>query len=151
MYDKILVPLDGSKRAEAILPYVQELALEHGSRVLFLQVMTAEPSTAAVVMYHLDVDLQIAEMKQRFREAEQYLTAHKNNFCNTGIDTEALLKYGPIVDTIITVANEFDVDLIALASHGRTGLGHVFYGSVAAGVLNRAERPVLIVRSRVLD
>jgi nucleotide-binding universal stress UspA family protein len=65
-----------------------------------------------------------------------------------GFDTNALVMHGPVVESIIKAANTEDVDLIAMASHGRSGLGHVFYGSVAAGVLNRIDRPLLLIRSR---
>jgi nucleotide-binding universal stress UspA family protein len=56
--------------------------------------------------------------------------------------------HGPVVEAILTTAECEKVDLIAMASHGRTGLAQVFYGSVAAGVLNRIDRPLLLVRSQ---
>jgi nucleotide-binding universal stress UspA family protein len=54
---------------------------------------------------------------------------------------------GPVVEAIAKVADQEDCDLIALASHGRSGLSQVFYGSVAAGLLQRVSRPLLLVRS----
>jgi nucleotide-binding universal stress UspA family protein len=54
---------------------------------------------------------------------------------------------GAIVAEIIDAAEREGADLIAMASHGRTGLARVFYGSVAAGVLHRVDRPLLLVRS----
>jgi len=53
-----------------------------------------------------------------------------------------------VVEGIINMAAREGVDLIALASHGRSGLSRVFYGSVAAGLLHRVDRPLLIIRSR---
>ncbi|MGO9309658.1 MAG: universal stress protein, partial [Spirochaetia bacterium] len=64
-----------------------------------------------------------------------------------GIEAHVHVSLGPVVGTIIDLAVQEKVDLIALASHGRTGLPAFFYGSVAAGVLHRADRPLLIVRS----
>ena len=64
-----------------------------------------------------------------------------------GIASEAHVVHGPVVETIIKIAERESVDLIAMASHGRTGLQRVFYGSVAAGVLHRADRPLLLIRS----
>jgi nucleotide-binding universal stress UspA family protein len=58
------------------------------------------------------------------------------------------VTYGPVVEGIINLAEKEGVDLIALASHGRGGLSRVFYGSVAAGLLHRVDRPLLIIRSR---
>ncbi len=57
---------------------------------------------------------------------------------------------GPPVEAIIAMAKEENVDLIALASHGRSGLARVFYGSVAAGILHRADRPLLLIRASEL-
>jgi nucleotide-binding universal stress UspA family protein len=54
---------------------------------------------------------------------------------------------GPVVATIIDLAVKEKADMIALASHGRTGLPAFFYGNVAAGVLHRTDRPLLIIRS----
>ena len=51
------------------------------------------------------------------------------------------------MNVIIDVAEREDADLIAMASHGHTGLARVFYGSVAAGVLNKADRPLLLIRA----
>jgi len=57
------------------------------------------------------------------------------------------VSYGPVVEGIIDIAKSQEADLIAIASHGRSGLSMVFYGSVAAGILHRADRPLLVVRS----
>ncbi|MCB0075487.1 MAG: universal stress protein, partial [Caldilineaceae bacterium] len=59
-----------------------------------------------------------------------------------------VVEQGPIVRTILDVAERENADLIAMASHGRSGLARVFYGSVAAGVLQSADRPLLIVRAQ---
>lgn len=52
------------------------------------------------------------------------------------------------MEKIIQTANKENVDLIAMANHGSGGQARVFYGSVAAGVLNRVDRPLLVIRSR---
>ena len=59
-----------------------------------------------------------------------------------------MVAKGPAVERILQIAEEENADLIAMASHGGGGLTRVFYGSVAAGVLNRANRPLLVIRSR---
>jgi len=53
-----------------------------------------------------------------------------------------------VVETIIDVARTEDISIIAIASHGRSGLGQVFYGSVTAGILQKIDRPLLVIRSR---
>lgn len=57
------------------------------------------------------------------------------------------MAYGPVVEEIAQSAEREEADLIAMASHGRTGLARVFYGSVAAGVLHRLDRPLFLIRS----
>ena len=69
-------------------------------------------------------------------------------FREKGIASKVIVERGSVVKSIITAAENEDVDLIAFASHGRTGLQRVFYGSVAAGVLHQVDRPLLIIRAR---
>lgn len=146
MYEVILVPLDGSPRAEAILPYVEEMALARHSKVIFLQVI--EPSTLMVTPYDM-VPYYDTELAERVvAEANEYVAARQGEFRAKGIEAEALVMQGAVVRAILDVADEKDAGLIAMASHGRTGLGRVFYGSVAAGVLHSAERPLLLVRAQ---
>jgi nucleotide-binding universal stress UspA family protein len=146
MYEVILVPLDGSPRAEAILPYVEDMALARNSKVIFLQVI--EPSTMMVTPYDMVpyYDRELAE--QVVADAQSYLAARQAEFLEKGIDAEALVMQGAVVRAVLDVAEEKNVSLIAMASHGRTGLGRVYYGSVAAGVLHSANRPLLLVRAQ---
>jgi nucleotide-binding universal stress UspA family protein len=145
MYDTILVPLDGSKRAEKILPYIKELAFTRGSTVLLLQVI--DPASFMVAPYDM-VPYHDPEMaKNLVAEAKSYLTALANALREEGLDVKCMVEQGSVVHTILKVAEREKADLIALASHGRTGLARVFYGSVAAGILNQTDRPLLMVRS----
>ena len=85
--------------------------------------------------------------ERRIRDIQSYLNAHRGEFREKGIKSQTRIAEGPVVEMIIKAAAETDADLIAMASHGRTGLARVFYGSVAAGVLHRVDRPILLVRS----
>jgi len=145
MYQRILVPLDGSKRAETILPYVEDMALVRNSAILFLQVI--EPGATMVTPYDM-VPYYDADLAQQWvEEAKQYLGAVSNAFREKGMNVQVLVEQGPVVRTILDVAEREDADLIAMASHGRSGLARVFYGSVAAGILHQADRPLLLVRA----
>ena len=146
MYRIILVPLDGSKRAETIIPYVEDMALARKSKVIFLQVI--EPNATMVTPYDM-VPYYDTEMAERWiEEAKTYLASLQGEFREKGIDAKAIVEQGPVVRTILDVADRENAELIAMASHGRTGLGRVFYGSVAAGVLHAADRPLLLVRAQ---
>lgn len=148
MFERILVPLDGSARAEAILPEVEALALEFASRLILLHVI--EPGSMLMAPHgsHPDVSMELSRQKRD--ELEHYLAGKAGEFREKGISVESVLAQGAVVEAIIRTAAEYNVDLVAMASHGRTGLQRVFYGSVAAGVLQSVDRPLLLVRSRQL-
>ena len=145
MYKTILVPLDGSKRAEAILPHVEDLANRYKAKVVFIQVV--EPPPLVIPPGQPDLDIYQQELKRRTEEAEMYLKVINGKYQKMGIEARMELEKGPIVEAIINASIRHDADLIALASHGRSGLAQVFYGSVAAGILQRVDRPLLLVRS----
>lgn len=145
MYKTVLVPLDGSRRAEAILPHVEEIALSCDAEVVFVRVV--EPVSYVVGSEGTPVQLHEQDLKQRTKQAASYLSALEGEFREKGISARATVRHGPVVEAIIRAAKREEADLIAMASHGRSGLGQVFYGSVAAGVLHRVDRPLLIVRS----
>ena len=146
MYDKILVPLDGSQRAEAIFPHVEELALRFEAKVVFVQVVEPAPLVTAAESAYMNI--RRADFERRTKEAESYLAVQQGKFRSLGIEVESRVVFGPVVEAIIKVAGQVGADLIALASHGRSGLSQVFYGSVAAGLLQRVSRPLLLVRAR---
>jgi nucleotide-binding universal stress UspA family protein len=145
MYKTILVPLDGSKRAETILPQVEEMAQCFDAKVLFVQVI--EPYFMGADPYGTMVP-NMDMVEQRAREADVHLDALCGEFREKGIEARKFVEHGPIVETIIRVAEREGAELIAMASHGRSGLSRVFYGSVAAGVLQRVDRPLLLIRSQ---
>jgi nucleotide-binding universal stress UspA family protein len=145
MYHTILVPMDGSKRAEMILSHVESLAGKYGAKVVLLQVV--EPSIGLVTPYDMVPYIDPQEAQRHVTEATGYLAAMEGELRANGIQVKTVVESGPIVNVIIDVAEREHADLIAMASHGRTGLARVFYGSVAAGVLNKADRPLLLVRA----
>ncbi len=144
MYKSILT--DGSKRAESILKHVEELARRFDAKVVFLQVI--EPSTFIAGSETAFYAQYKEEVEEKTKRAEAYLASIKGAFSEKGIESRERVVNGPVVDAIIAAAESENVDLIAIASHGRSGLSRVFYGSVAAGILNRADRPLLLIRSR---
>jgi nucleotide-binding universal stress UspA family protein len=145
MYKKILVPLDGSKRAEAILPHVQAL-LEQNNQAKAILLKVVEPE---VIHPHEERALleEFESYDHATAEAEKYLGAIQERLRNNGCQAETYIAHGSPVKGIINSAEHRNVDLIAMASHGRTGIPRVFYGSVAAGVLHSVDRPLLLIRS----
>ena len=145
MYANILVPLDGSARAERILPYVEEISVKFGSRITLLQIV--ESAMTIVSPYDIAPYDAAEDTKRLAGEAHSYLSGLEGSFRCKHIDVRSIVESGPVVMTISDVAEREACDLIAMASHGRTGLTRVFYGSVAAGVLHRADRPLMLIRA----
>jgi nucleotide-binding universal stress UspA family protein len=143
MYQKILVPLDGSKLAEIALPHAESLATRYDAALVLLSVVdppttaTHDETTAELVQYELDAKKQ---------EAEIYLKGLKGEFEKKKIPTSYSVRFGSVVQNIVDRATVDAVDLVIIASHGRSGLQRVFFGSVAAGVLNRIEQPLMVIR-----
>jgi nucleotide-binding universal stress UspA family protein len=146
MYKRILVPLDGSLRAETVLRHVEELAFRYEATVLLLRVVDiAAPVGAADQAY---AGLQKRELDQETLLARDYLSPLAGQFREKGIEAHSIVAYGRAVDGILETATGEGVDLIAVSSHGRSGLSRVFFGSVATGLLQRTLCPVLVVPAR---
>jgi nucleotide-binding universal stress UspA family protein len=143
MYKKILVPLDGSPMAEEILEPVEELATEFGSKVLLLRV-DEEPRMLGDD--EVIDGLTSEQQRQRRRQMEPYLRRVEKRFQEKGIEAKYYIAFGPVVGTLLTVAEKEDVDLIALTSRGLDGSYRVMSRSVAARLLERAHRPLLLIR-----
>ena len=99
VYEKILVPLDGSQRAEAILRHVEELALRFEAKVIFVQVVEPAPLVAAAESAYMH--LRQGDYERRAREAQAYLAAQQGKFRGIGIEAESRVLFGPVVEAII--------------------------------------------------
>lgn len=145
MYELILVPLDGSKRAEAIIPHVEALGGCLQSKILLMQVI--EPVLLPYDPQGVLPELDTERTDERRKIAQSYLTSLAEKFNQSGMEVQVRIEAGAVVETILEVAQTEKVHLIALASHGRTGLARAFYGSVADGILHNTKCPLLVVRS----
>ncbi len=140
---KVLVPLDGSESAEAILPVVERLA---GPRDLTIVLFNAvEPLASAALSEAPTRPDQL--MALRRGDAERYLAKVAEALWGKGLRAECAVKFGKPAETIAAFAGREQADLIAMATHGRSGLGRLLLGSVAAGVLKGASVPVLLFRA----
>jgi nucleotide-binding universal stress UspA family protein len=138
VYRRILVPLDGSSAAEGVLPHVRELAKHVGAEVVLLSVALAPLSPGAEPIQAQATALQ---------EADVYVSDVAARLQHRGIRAEARVRYGAPVEEILDHASAAGIDLIAMATHGRTGLKRVVLGSVAEQVLRRTPVPMLLVRA----
>jgi nucleotide-binding universal stress UspA family protein len=145
-YQTILVPLDGSERAEKILPHVEELARKFAAKLILLQVI--EPAEVGKSARDPGSIFVVGLLEERMRQARAYLDDLQEQLHMKRVSASGRAEHGPIVSTILKVAAQENADLIAIASHGRTGLARVFYGSVAAGLLHQTDRPLLLIRAQ---
>ena len=139
MIKKVLVPLDGSPVAESILPYVELIARGAGAEITLLTSIQSEHSWGDEKVT-VDMDAATAE-------ARVYLELQCERLRAGGLKTNVNINYGGEADAIIGWAAEEAADLIAMTTHGRTGLKRWILGSVAHKVLHGTSRPLLLVRA----
>jgi nucleotide-binding universal stress UspA family protein len=150
MYRKILVPLDGSELAEKVLPHAEAIARCMGAEIiLFRNPVYAYETTATIASPYRRAPLPLPdEREEALKEATAYLNKVKFGLSMRGFHVSTVVKEGAPAEAIILFAREAGVDLIAMSTHGRTGLSRVVFGSVAEEVLRGAGKPVLLIRSQ---
>lgn len=149
MYQKILVPVDGSELAECVLPHVESIAKGCQVReVVFVRV--AEPVPLSILGEEFTGDTrewQHIEAENK-KAAENYLNRLVSRLKYDGISIQSeVLIGGRIADIIADYATKNKVDLIITATHGRSGISRWVWGSVADRILRAACVAVLMVRS----
>jgi nucleotide-binding universal stress UspA family protein len=156
LYARIVVALDGSARAELVLPYVEALAEQFGSSVTLLRSTTpseviAAPAIAATMsplapnVAATPIDPSAVVAAER-REVERYLRVLAQRLRSYGLTVNYEQHEGSAADVIITRARELDASVIAMTTHGRSGLERLVFGSTAEAVLRHAPCPVLLIR-----
>jgi nucleotide-binding universal stress UspA family protein len=138
MYDRILVPLDGSDVAEGILSQIEGLASKNGTEVILLKVL---PETGVLP----------TTAHQEYNEAKQYLDAIVQRLKGKRIKATATIRYGKPVEEIVDYARTNEVDLMAMCTRGRSGVERWVFGSVAEKVLRSTLLPLILVRASALD
>ncbi len=145
MYKKIMVPLDGSKLAECVLPHVQTLAQgsEVNEIVLVRVVEPFYPRGDFVIE-----ESQIKKMEAAHKAAaEEYLKNLASQLKFNGIKVSYEVLFGNVADTLAEFVANKQVDLIVIATHGRSGVSRWVWGSIADRILRSSCVPVLMVRA----
>ena len=149
MYQKILVPLDGSELAECVLPHVESIAKGCGVQsVILLRVIEPfhSPISGDDGGGPSEEDMKSFNSQNR-AEAESYLSQLAGQVKYDGAVIQSEVIFGKAAESIAEYATKNQVDLIAIASHGRSGVSRWVWGSVADRVLRSACVPVLVVRA----
>lgn len=145
MYKKILVPLDGSELSEGVLPHVNALAKCMGSQIVLLRVITApvyETVFADTLVAHPVPNEEVGTRAY----AEGYLQRVAFDQFDPKVQVTYEVSGGPIAETILDYASGVEADLIAMSTHGRSGIARMVIGSVADEIVRRSNLPVLLVR-----
>jgi nucleotide-binding universal stress UspA family protein len=147
MYKNILVPLDGSELAECVLPHVESIARGCGvEEVIFLrvverlrQVCDYEGCLSQEIISSIDADNKAA--------ADSYLSQLIKRTRYDGVSVRPEVITGTPAESIADYATKNSVDLITIATHGRSGIGRWVWGNVADRILRSACVPVLMIRA----
>jgi nucleotide-binding universal stress UspA family protein len=142
MYKRAVVPLDGSMVAETIIPFILGIAGPLDLEVVLLRVVSPTSSWKAS-----DSSRGAAEdFETRRTDAEEYLAALTAELRAQGLRFQTVVRAGDAAGEIVAAARVADADLIAMTTHGRSGLSRVLFGSVAEAVLRQATIPVFMLR-----
>ncbi len=151
MFERVLVPLDGSKVGEAALPVIGQLVnkLAPGSKIeiILIGVITLLRHWVVVGEASAPVSYTEEELKIIRDRVMDYLTNTGESLKSQGINVRAIVNTGNASDEILKVARENKVDLIAMSTHGRSGLRRLAFGSITDKVLRGSHIPVLMVRA----
>ena len=148
-FARILCPLDGSKNGEAALPYVESLPITTNAEVVLIQVITP---------HHYDIELgehytsHVGRLTEEYvlhasASAREYLDTIKERLAKLKIVVSCEVEVGSPAKIIVSYAEENDINLIAISTHGRSGISRWLMGSVADKVLHATDIPILLVRA----
>lgn len=138
MIKTILVPLDGSELAEQVLPFASEIAHRAGAELLLL--------TSIQPVGVWDATATAINWEREERLAQEYLDAQKDRLKANGVKARVKRLHGDAAEGVLEAAETEGVNLIAMSTHGRSGLTRWLFGSVADRVVQSAHLPILILR-----
>jgi nucleotide-binding universal stress UspA family protein len=146
MYKKIMVPLDGSELGECVLPHVEAFIKGFNiSNVILVRVV--EPEVSYRAEYSIDPKIVAERESDRKSSAKDYLNHVMNRLKHEGTALHAEVIVGRVAERLIDYTEENDIDLILIATHGRSGVSRWVRGSIADKILRSANVPVLMVRA----
>jgi len=140
-----MVPLDGSKLAECVLPHIEAVAKLCTASIELVRVIEpVELPTRGGVALSVD-DLKQIEARSK-NDAQSYLRGIVRRLKDAGIKAHPKLLIGKAADSLLDYIREKDFDLVIMATHGRSGISRWIWGSVAERILRSSSIPVLIIR-----
>lgn len=145
MFKRIIVPLDGSGRAERAIPIAARLARASGGSIFLVRVVSTEAASLPSAPGRPLLIQTVGETDRAL--AESYLTGIASSDLLAGIEVHSTVPTGLIAPSILTIASDKQADIVVICSHGYTGVTRWWMmGSVAAKVARHAQTPVLVLR-----
>lgn len=135
MIERIVVPLDGSLTAEAILPQIRRVLYRNDSELILVRAV--QPLLAENAILAADVELGAAR---------EYVLGQLERLDRAGVRARHVVRIGSPASVILEIAEEQKATMIAMATHGASGVRRFLFGSVAESVIRRSPIPVLLVR-----
>jgi nucleotide-binding universal stress UspA family protein len=146
VYQKILAPLDGSELAECTLEHLRTLVLGCGiPEVVLLRVIEPLPPRMLGSVAHVTSDILIDMENEGEKEAQRYIRNIAKILKKEGINATPVLLTGHPAEEILNYANNNDVDLIIMSTHGRSGIKRWLMGSVTNKILSNSLVPILTI------
>lgn len=142
MYRKILVPLDGSRLAERVLPHVLELARAHDAEIVLMQVPLYAYAGESAYAKRLIVK---EDREEALRESKKYLNKLRSHLIRLGVRVSTVIAEGEAATRIAEYARQTNVDLIAMFSRIQSRWRRALLGNVTDKVMRRAGKPVLVI------
>jgi nucleotide-binding universal stress UspA family protein len=146
MYQKIVVPLDGSKLAECVLPHVEALAKTCSvKQIVFVRVVEPfRPFHGTFALSESEVKKIDAEHKHA---TEKYLKEVLERVKYEGVEVKTQVLVGRIPESIAEFVEKHNMQLVIIATHGRSGVSKFMLGSIADRLLRSSRVPILMVRA----
>ena len=142
-FEKLLVPLDGSEVAAGVLPFVEDVAKRFGASLVLYHAVP--PISAYPGFETVNPQLDGKVLQEMQQQAKELLSSAARDIEGRGLHATVAVSIDLAVDGILRAAKETGADLIAIGTHGRSGLGRMVMGSVANAVMRRSTLPCLLV------
>lgn len=149
MHKRVLVCLDGSKLAEHILPYVLDEAVRLQHKLILIRAIpTPVIDYPPIPDDPMEDESLVIEARKEYLESKAYLEELANLFRAYGVEVDTVIVPEKAGESIVKYAYRHSIDLIAMATHGRTGLRRNVFGSVANYVIIESELPILLIKPK---
>ncbi len=150
MYKKIMVPLDGSQIAECVIPHIEAIAKKSAAKVELVTVIEPLDIPTRGQIAISDDEIKQIEAAGK-KEANKYLDQVSDRLTKAGIKIDTVILSGKAADRLTRYAVNNGVDLIIMATHGRSGISKLFWGSVAEKILRATDIPVLLIKTATCE